>query len=111
LFAIGVLALIGLPPFGLFVSEFLLVKAAIATGHVWVAAIALMLVLVAFVSLLNHLNRMLYGPVPEGVAVGERGGWRVIVLAACAVVSIVLGIVLPWPLAALIDRTVAIVTP
>lgn len=111
LFAIGVLALIGLPPFGLFVSEFLLVKAAIATGHVWVAAIALMLVLVAFVSLLNHLNRMLYGPVPEGVAVGERGGWRVIVLAACAVVSIVLGIVLPWSLTALIDRTVSIVTP
>jgi hydrogenase-4 component F len=111
LFALGVLALIGLPPFGLFVSEFLLVRAAIATGHVGVAAVALLLVLVAFVSLLNHLNRMLYGPVPEGVAVGERGSWRVIVLAACAVVSIVLGIVLPRSLTVLIDRTVSIVTP
>ena len=111
LFAVGVLALIGLPPFGLFVSEFLLVRAAIATGHVWVAAVALLLVLVAFVSLLNHLNRMLYGPAPEGVAVGERAGWRVIVLAGCAVVSLVLGIVLPWPLAMLIDRTLSIVTP
>jgi hydrogenase-4 component F len=111
LFALGVLALIGLPPFGLFVSEFLLVRAAIATGHLWVAAVVLLLVLVAFVSLLNHLNRMLYGAVPGGVAIGEGANWRVITLAGCVGVSLVLGIVLPWPIAALIDRTVAIVTP
>ena len=111
LFALGILALIGLPPFGLFVSEFLLVKAAIATGHVWVAAVTLLLVLVAFVSLLNHLNVMLYGAAPAGVAVGEGADWRVLTLAGCVAVSLVLGTVLPWPLAALIDRTVAIVTP
>jgi hydrogenase-4 component F len=111
LFALGVLALIGLPPFGLFISEFLLIRAAIVTGHVWVAAFALLLVLVAFVSLLNHLNRMLYGPVPDGVAVGESRGWSVTVLASCAIVSVVLGLVLPWPVVALIDRTVSIVAP
>lgn len=111
LFALGVLALVGLPPFGLFISEFLLIRAAIVTGHVWVAASALLLLLVAFVSLLNHLNRMLYGPVPDGVAVGESRDWSVTVLASCAIVSVVLGVVLPWPVAALIDRTVSIVTP
>ena len=111
LFALGILALIGLPPFGLFVSEFLLIRAAIATGHVWVAALVLLLVLVAFVSLLNHLNRMLYGPAPDGVVVGENGGWRVTMLGACVAISLILGIVLPWPVTALIDRTVPIVTP
>jgi hydrogenase-4 component F len=111
LFALGMLALIGLPPFGLFVSELLLVRAAIATGHVWVAGVLLLLVLVAFVSLLNHLNRMLYGPPPEGVAIGETGGWRVVMLSACVAISLILGIVLPWPVTALIDRTVPIVTP
>jgi hydrogenase-4 component F len=111
LFALGMLALIGLPPFGLFVSELLLVRAAIATGHVWVAGVLLLLVLVAFVSLLNHLNRMLYGPPPEGVAIGETGGWRVVMLGACVAISLILGIVLPWPVTALIDRTVPIVTP
>jgi hydrogenase-4 component F len=111
LFAIGVLALVGLPPFGLFVSEFLLVKAAIATGHFWTAALVLAFVLIAFVSLLSHLNRMLYGLVPAGVSVGERAGWRVLTLAGCAALSVVLGIVLPWQVAALIERTVAIVTP
>jgi hypothetical protein len=35
----------------------------------------------------------------------------VIILGACVAVSVILGIVLPWPVAALIDRTVPIVTP
>jgi hydrogenase-4 component F len=111
LFAVGILALVGLPPFGLFISEFLLIKAAIATGHVWTAALTLLLILVAFVSLLSHLNRMLYGAVPEGVVVGERAGWGVIMLTGCAVASLVLGLILPWPLVALINGSVAIVAP
>lgn len=111
LFGLGILALIGLPPFGLFISELLLVKAAIASGHLWVAALILLMILVAFVSLLNHLNRMLYGAAPEGVTVGERPGWGIITLAGCVAASLVLGLILPWPLVALIDGSVAIVAP
>lgn len=111
LFAAGVLALVGLPPFGLFISELLLVRAAVVTGHLWVAGAVLLLVLVAFVSLLSHLNRMLYGAAPEGIPVGERAGVRVIALTGFATVSLVLGLVLPAPLVTLIERTVGIVTP
>jgi len=111
LFAIGVVALVGLPPFGLFVSEFLLVRAAVVAGRWWLAAAVLTLVLVACVSLFNHLNRMLYGAVPEGVATGEPPGWRLFLLASCAAILVVLGLVLPWPVAALIDRTVLVVAP
>jgi hydrogenase-4 component F len=111
LFAVGVLALVGLPPFGLFVSEFLLVRAAILAGRPWVAAALLLLILIAFVSLFSHLNRMLYGAVPEGVAVGEGRGWLVLTLAACAAALVVLGVVLPGPLTALIDRSVSAVMP
>lgn len=111
LFAAAVLALVGLPPFGLFVSEFLLVRAAVLTGRTWVAAMVLLCLLVAFVSLFNHLNRMLYGAVPEGVKVGEARGWKVITLATCAVVLVVLGLVLPRPVSALINRTVSVLLP
>jgi hydrogenase-4 component F len=111
LFAAGVVALVGLPPFGLFLSEFLLVRAAVVTGHLWIAATVLVMVLVGFVSLLNHLNRMLYGPVPANVRIGERAGWPVLTLAGCAGVSAVLGLAVPWQLTALITRTVAIITP
>ena len=111
LFAAGILALVGLPPFGLFVSEFLLVRAAIVTGRTWIAAAILALVLIAFVSLVNHLNRMLYGPVPDGVAIGERGGLGVLVLGGCAAALVVLGLVLPLPLSHLIDQAALVLTP
>lgn len=111
LFAAGILALIGLPPFGLFVSEFLLVRAILAEGRVWLAAVLLLLLLTAFVSLLGHLNRMLYGPVPAGVAGGERRGWPIAVLLLPPAVLIVLGVALPGPVSLLIDRTVGALLP
>ena len=36
----------------------------------------LMLLAVAFVSLIRHLNGMLYGAPPAGVTVGEGADWR-----------------------------------
>jgi hydrogenase-4 component F len=107
LFAAGILTLIGLPPFGLFVSEFLLVRAAIVTGHVVVAAFVLVLLLTSFVSLVSHLNRMLYGEVPDGVPVGESRSWSVVALGGCAVLLIVFGLILPSPLSALLDSSIA----
>lgn len=104
LFALGVLALVGLPPFGLFVSEFLVVRAAIVAHRYWTAGIVLLLLLTAFVSLVNHLNRMLYGDVPERVSIGERRGWPVFALAASACLLVVLGVALPAPLSALLRQ-------
>jgi hydrogenase-4 component F len=111
LFAAGILALVGLPPFGMFVSEYLLVRATIAEGRIWLAAAVLALLLTAFVSLLRHLNAMLYGEVPAGAASGEPRGWPLAALAAAAGLTIVLGVVLPAPLARLLDQTVTALVP
>jgi hydrogenase-4 component F len=104
LFASGVLALVGLPPFGMFVSEFLLVRAAVARQQPWLAAILLLLLLTAFISLIGHLNRMLYGDPPAGVAVGERRGWPVVALAVCAALLVGLGVTLPSSIALLLRQ-------
>jgi hydrogenase-4 component F len=111
LFAAGVLALVGLPPFGLFVSEFLLVQAAVADGRLWLAAAVLLFLLTAFVSLMSHLNRMLYGAAPVGVSAGESRGWPIVVLAVPTVVLVVLGVMLPTPLATLIRQSVSSLIP
>jgi hydrogenase-4 component F len=110
-FAAGILALVGLPPFGLFVSEFLLVQAAVLDRKTWLAATILALLLIAFVSLLTHLNRMLYGDVPEQVQEGEHPGWSAIALVAPAAILVVLGVTLPMPFATLIQQSVAALTP
>lgn len=111
LFAAGILALVGLPPFGLFVSEFLLVQAAVVEGQVWLAAVVLLLLLTAFVSLLSHLNRMLYGVVPEGVRAGEHRSWEILALAVPLAILVVLGVTLPTPISALIRHSVGSLVP
>src|SRR5205809_2122532 len=111
LFAAGILALMGLPPFGLFVSEFLLVRAAILSQRLWLAGIVLLLLLTAFISLVGHLNRMLYGDAPPGVVVGERRGWAVAVLTLPVVILVALGVTLPSSISTLIHQCVATLIP
>ncbi|HEX9339130.1 MAG TPA: proton-conducting transporter membrane subunit, partial [Pseudonocardiaceae bacterium] len=63
---LGVLALIGLPPFSIFASELGIARAGFATGLGWVTAVALLLVLVIAAVLIGHTSRMLLGAPPEG---------------------------------------------
>jgi hydrogenase-4 component F len=108
LFAAGMLALLGLPPFGMFLSEFTLLRAGFADGQGWLMAVVLVFLAVAFVSLLGHLNRMLYGAAPAEVRVGEGSPWAVWPLAGCVAALVVLGIAVPAPMTALLHRIVEI---
>jgi len=108
--AVGFLATIGLPPFGLFISEFALIRAGFATGRPWLMGAVLLLLAVAFVAIISHLNRMLYGAPPEGVAVGEKGSWALALLSLNVAVLVTLGLALPAPLGKLLDQIVRIVS-
>jgi hydrogenase-4 component F len=108
LFAAGVLAVIGLPPFGLFISEFALFRAGFAAGRPWLMGLVLALLTVAFISMIGHLNRMLYGAPAGGTAVGEGNAWPLIPLGVCVAALVVLGLTLPAPLRTLLERTVEI---
>lgn len=109
MFAAAILAIIGLPPFGLFISEFALFRAGFATGHPWLMGAVLALLAVAFVALISHLNKMLYGAPAEGVAVGEASGWQIAPLFLSVAVLVTLGLTQPAPLTTLLNQIVAIV--
>jgi hydrogenase-4 component F len=109
LFAAGMLAVIGLPPFGLFMSEFALFRAGFAAGRPWLMGLVLALLAVAFVSMIGHLNRMLYGAPAAGTAVGEGNAWPLVPLGACLAALVVLGLTLPAPVQALLAEIVDIV--
>jgi hydrogenase-4 component F len=97
LFAAGVMALVGLPPFGLFISEFALLRAGFAAGRPLLMAMVLALVVLVFVSLLRHLNRMLYGT-PSRLPDAVEGNRRALIpIGACLAAALVLGLVLPEP--------------
>src|SRR5262249_32622288 len=72
LFLAGGLALMGLPPFGLFVSELALFRAGFAAGRHGVMGAVLVLLAVAGVGFVAHMNRMLYGPLSAEVRPGEE---------------------------------------
>ena len=109
LFMVGILAIVGLPPFGLFISEFALIRAGFAAGRPGLMAAVLALLAVAFVALLRHSNRMLYGKPPEGITVGEGGSWRIAPLFLSVVVLVVLGLTLPASLELLLNQVVKVV--
>src|SRR6266567_5207779 len=108
LFAAGMIALIGLPPFGLFLSKFAVVRAGFAAGRPWLMAVVLGLLVIAFVALVAHLNRMLYGAPPDDVAVGETRLWGLVPLVLCVAILVVLGLTVPRPVDALLRRIVEI---
>jgi hydrogenase-4 component F len=100
----------GLPPFGLFVSEFLLFRAGFVSGHLLATSAALLLAGIGFVGLAGHLVRMLSGAAPNGVAQGEREWWALAPLAASVAVMVVLGLLLPGAVGRLLGRIVEAMT-
>jgi hydrogenase-4 component F len=68
LLAGGLFAMTGSPPFAMFVSEFTILRAAIDTGHSWIAAVMVFLLAVIFIgvarTLLDMRPRGARGPGP-----------------------------------------------
>jgi len=62
---LGVVAIAGFPPFGVFTSEFLLLSATMQSWP-WLTVALLVGLAVAFAGLFRHLHPMVYGSLPEG---------------------------------------------
>ncbi|HET8616809.1 MAG TPA: proton-conducting transporter membrane subunit [Actinomycetales bacterium] len=113
-FAVGLVALLGLPPFSLFASEVALVRATVEAGLGWVAAAVLVLVVLAFVAILVKVTPMLLGgrddstpAVATGDVPASVGRTDVPMLAALGAL-VVLGLV-SWPLGTLLDSAAQVV--
>lgn len=61
LFALGLIALLGLPPFSLFVSEFNMFRAELQAGLGWIVVISLFCLVVVFSAMFSHGRGMLFG--------------------------------------------------
>jgi hydrogenase-4 component F len=60
-FLVGMVALLGLPPFSLFFSEVAIVIAGVQRGLTWVMAVAVVLMLVLFAGLARHTSAVMFG--------------------------------------------------
>jgi hydrogenase-4 component F len=110
-FGSGVFALMGLPPFGLFVSEFLLFRAGFLAGNVWTTAAALLLAGVGFIALAARLPGMLHGEAPAAITQGEHRSWLLAPAFLSLTALVVLGLALPSVVGGLLDRIVWSLVP
>jgi hydrogenase-4 component F len=105
-FLVGTLALLGLPPFGLFISEFIIFRAGL-DSHPWVAVMGISLLVVVFAGMLASANHMLYGAPPETLASGEMLRWSIAPLAVNVALLVVLGLTLPSAFADALRQAIA----
>ncbi len=106
---LAILGLSGLPPFGIFRSEFLIVDGGLSSGGDWPAAILVVLVVVAFLGLTWSSTKAMLTPAPEGTPVvrAEPSGLMAASMLVALVVLAVLGVHVPGDLSHLLARAAA----
>jgi hydrogenase-4 component F len=109
LLMLAALSLAGVPPFSIFVSEIMVLRAGIGQGH-WVAiAIFLAMVVVIFAGLLHHTGAMAFGE-PTPAASREPEAWSPILgMTLLAAIMILLGLTIPESFDGLLRRATEII--
>jgi len=95
---VGGLAVAGLPPFGLFVSEFAILMSAFTQSHYLLALLMLAAISIAFGALLYHFQRMLSGEPPGSPASANRPrplAFEIAAVSICGVCLLILGLHVP----------------
>jgi hydrogenase-4 component F len=104
----SLLALIGVAPFALFLSEFLILKAAVESGAYWAAGLFLLGVGVVFVGALKHAISMAWDPAPAGTPPAGAHPLEALLIFAPLGLLLLLGLWVPGPLAAVLTQTAQI---
>ena len=109
MFAGALVALLGLPPFSLFISELTMMRGEMSAHLGWAVALSAIALVIAFAAFANHGRRLLFGDPAESsaptrsslLALGPLG----LALALCAVVGVFV-----WPLGAILSHAATLVS-
>ena len=108
LLMLAALSLAGVPPFSIFVSELMVLRAGIGHGH-WVAiAIFLVMVVVIFAGLLHHAGAMVFGE-PRGAGRRAEAWSPLLAMMLLAAIMVLLGLTIPASVDGVLRRATEIV--
>lgn len=105
LFIVGFLALTGVPPFGIFVTEFSILSIGLQV-HPVAAILALLGFVLVFVGFLKHLSAMSFGENETPIVPGENGFLTIAPIIILVVALIVLSLFVPTAIRSLLQAAV-----
>ncbi len=105
---VGGLAIVGLPPFGLFISEFMILNQAFATAHYFVAILLLAVLSVVFGAFVYHFQHMLGGEPEQILPKPSFLISDVAAMSVCALCLLVLGVRIPAAFAAVLHGALGV---
>jgi hydrogenase-4 component F len=105
---VGSIAIAGLPPFGLFISEFMILTAAFSTSRYLIALLLMVALSVVFGALLHHFQRMLAGKRVDLPEKPKLLPTDFALMGVCMAILIVLGIHIPSAFAGILQRALVV---
>ena len=105
---VGGLSIAGLPPFGLFVSEFMILTQAFLAPSYIIAVLLLAILSVVFGAMLHHFQKMFGGPVAGQLTSLKLGASDFAAMSVCAACLLMLGVHIPQTLTGLLRAAVVV---
>jgi hydrogenase-4 component F len=109
LLLVGLLAMGGIPPFNVFLSEFLTVTAGVKAGYAWLMVVCLIFLTIVLASFVRVISGSILGPAPAGVARGDPSALTLAPLAVLLGLMLLIGLHVPGPVVQLISDATATV--
>ena len=108
----GAFAIAGAPPFAIFISELVILKAGLTAGQFVVIGLMGLFIVVAFCAVMYHVNGMVFGAPLAGVSVqgvvaAEMPAACKVTLVLAAIPLLAVGLYVPQPLQALLQAAAA----
>ena len=101
---VGALALVGSPPFNIFISKFSIISSGIAAEWIWLMIACVLFLAIVFVAFLRMISSSVFGEMPETVTKGEIKATILAPVAVLMVLVLMLGLYLPPQVVALLNQ-------
>ncbi len=109
LLLMGAFSLAGTPPFSIFISELLVIRAGLSSGHYVAVAVFLVMVVIIFAGLIHHVGQMVFGVADKTADRGPEARLSLLGLLLLAAVMVLLGVYMPASLNRMLTRATEIV--
>jgi len=109
LLLMGAFSLAGTPPFSIFMSELIVIRAGLSSGHYVAVAVFLVMVVVIFAGLIHHVGQMVFGVADQTADREPEARLLLLGVLLLAAVMVLLGLYMPASLNRVLMRATEII--